>query len=60
MSADDHATPPDASVLIPFRHGSADDPVAIVIGLGHMPYYLYRDGRTERATPIADDDGPTP
>jgi hypothetical protein len=49
MTADLPAPPPD-DVIIPFRPGRPDDPVAVVIGAHHMPYYLFADGHAEPAT----------
>jgi len=51
MDTEQAPPPPPASVVIPFRHGEPDGPTAVVIGDGHAPYYLFRDGRTQSATP---------
>ena len=45
---------PDAgtdSIVIPFRDPPDGEPVAVVIGPAHAPYYLYRDGRREPTSP---------
>lgn len=43
---------PPGSLVIPFRHGEPDGPTAVVIGDGHAPYYLFRDGTTQSAAPV--------
>lgn len=51
MNTEQAPAPPPGSVVISFRHGEPDGPTAVVIGHGHAPYYLFRDGRTQSATP---------
>jgi len=54
MDIEQAPAPPPGSVVIPFRHGEPDGPTAVVIGEGHAPYYLFRDGHIQSATPPED------
>ena len=50
MNPEQAPKPPPGSIVIPFRHGEPDGPMAVVIGPGHAPYYLFEDGRIQPAT----------
>lgn len=51
MTDAENGTAPD-SVVIAFHEPERDGPVAVVIGPGHAPYYLFSDGRREPASPF--------
>lgn len=54
MRPDASAAPPSphpGSIVIDFRLRGPGDPVGVVIGPDHAPYYLLEDGRTEPASP---------
>jgi hypothetical protein len=48
--------PPVDSIVTPLRFSGEDGPKAIVIGPTHPPYFVFPDGRTEWASPEAQDE----
>lgn len=48
--------PPVDSIVTPLRYSGDEGPRAVVIGPSHAPYFVFRDGRTEWASPKALDD----
>ncbi len=55
-SMDDRREPAAGSVVIAFQVREAEDPVCIVIGPSHRPYFVFHDGHEE----VVSSDPPPP